>query len=127
MGEFFTIIFGDYTWIQLLGFLWFFIIGYIAYGLIETSGRDVNGSNTPKKWSWKFWLKDNLKRYLTTLLVSYIFFRFSDKLSGHPFEYFDAVTLGLLGDGAAAILKKRIKWYITDREKLMLKYNKENK
>lgn len=125
MGEFFIIIFGDYTLVQLLGFLWFFVIGYVAYALIETSGRDVNGTATPQKWSWKFWMKDNLKRYLTTLLVSYIFFRFSDNLAGHPFGYFDAVTLGLLGDGAAATLKKRIKWYKTDREKLMLKYNKK--
>lgn len=126
MGEFFTIIFGDYTAVQMLGFLWFFVIGYLVYGYIETSGRDVQGSRTPTKWSWKFWLRDNLKRYATTLLVSYVFFRFYSQMSGHPFGNIDAITLGLLGDGAAAVMKKRIKFFKNDRVKLMTKQNNTN-
>lgn len=119
MGEFFIIIFGDFTTAQLLGFLWFFVIGYLVNAFIEVSGRDIQGSNTPKKWSWKFWLKDNLKRYLVTILVSYVFFRFYTEMSGHSFGYIDALTLGLLGDGAAGIMKKRVKIFKTNRVKLM--------
>lgn len=120
MDELIKIIFGDFTVMQLLGFLWFFIVGYIVYGLIETTGRDVNSPNTPKKWSWKFWLKDNLKRYLATIILSYAFFRFYGEISGHPFAYIDAFTLGLLGDGAAAVIKGRFKTFQADRAKLML-------
>lgn len=119
MSEFFTIIFGDYTAVQLFGFLWFFVIGYLVYGLIETSGRDVQGTRTPKKWSWKFWLKDNLKRYLTTILASYVLFRFYAEMSGHEFGNLDALTFGLLGDGLSATLKKRLKWFKNDRTRLM--------
>jgi hypothetical protein len=126
MNEFFKIIFGDFTWIQLFAYVWFFIIGYLIYGLGETTGRDVNSPATPKKWSWKFWFYDNWRRYLTTILCSYIFFRFYNIISGHDFGYIDAVTLGMIGDGVAATIKERVKAFGADREKLTAEIKKEN-
>lgn len=125
MDEFIKIIFGDFTWIQLFAYAWFFIIGYLIYGLTEATGRDISSPNTPKKWSWKFWFKDNWRRYLITILSSYIFFRFYTELSGHPFGYFDAVTLGLIGDGVGATIKKRVKAVGGDREELTTQIKKE--
>jgi len=125
MEEFFEIIFGNFTMVQLLAYAWFFIIGYIIYGLIETTGRDKLSCKTPRKWSWKFWLKDNWRRYLLTILCSYVFFRFYTELSGHPFGNFDAITLGLLGDGAATTIKKRVKVINGDRGELTAKIKKE--
>jgi hypothetical protein len=122
MNELLEIMFGDYTVVQLLGYLWFFVIGYIVYGLTETSGRNAQSQNTPKKWNWKFWFQDNWRRYLTTILCSYILFRFYIEISGHPFENFDAISFGLIGDGIAATAKKRIKAIGADREKLMMIY-----
>jgi hypothetical protein len=127
MGELFKVIFGDITTLQLIGYVWFFIVGYIIYGLTETSGRDVNSKSTPVKWSWKFWFKDNWKRYLTTIMCTYVLFIFYDKISGHPFENFDAVTLGMIGDGVAATIKKRTKAIGGDREKLMANMTPEEK
>jgi len=127
MGELLQNIFGDYTIVQLLGYLWFFVIGYIVYGLTETSGRDVESSATPRKWSWKFWFMDNWKRYLTTILCSYILFRFYIEVSGHPFGNFDAVGLGLIGDGIAATLKERVKAIGADRKQLMASMSPEEK
>jgi hypothetical protein len=127
MQEIFRIIFGDYTWIQLFGFSWFFIIGFVVYGLTETTGRDVKSKSTPMKWSWKFWLKDNWRRYLTTILCTYLLFVFNNKFSGHPFGDFDALTLGLLGDGIAATLKKRVSLIAGNREKLMEDYKDEER
>ena len=127
MGEFLKIIFGDFTWIQLIAYLWFFIIGYIIYGLTETTGRDVKSSTTPKKWNWNFWFHDNWRRYLTTILCTYVLFRFYTEVSGHPFGYFDAVSLGLIGDGVAATMKKRVKAIGADREKLMADMSTEDK
>ena len=66
MNEIFKIIFGDYTLVQLFGYFWFFIIGYIIYTLTEVIGRDKSGINTPAKWNFKFWFKDNWRRYLVT-------------------------------------------------------------
>jgi len=119
MGEFFNILFGDYSIAQLMAFVVFFIIGYVIYGLTETTGRDRLGTKTPKKWNWKFWFQDNWRRYLTTILCTFVLFRFYSELSGHPFGNFDAVTFGLLGDGVAATIKKRVKGAGADREKLM--------
>jgi hypothetical protein len=119
MGELMKTIFGEYTNIQLFGYFWFFFVGYLIYGLTETTGRDVDSSSTPKKWNWKFWFYDNWRRYLTTVLCTYILFRFYVEICGHPFGNFDAVSLGLIGDGIAATMKKRVKTIGADREKLM--------
>jgi len=126
MHDFFINIFGDYTALQLFTWLWFFLIGYIIYGLNEATGRDVKSKNTPEKWNWKFWFHDNWRRYLATILCSYILFRFYVEICGHPFGDFDAVTLGLIGDGIAATMKKRISLVGADRQKL-LEENEEGK
>lgn len=125
MTEFFKTVFGEYTAVQLLGYLWFFFIGYIIYFLTETTGRNAQSEHTPVKWSWKFWFNDNWRRYLTTILCSYVLFRFYIEICGHPFGNFDAVTLGLLGDGIAATVKKRVKVIGGDRETLTAKITSE--
>jgi hypothetical protein len=123
MNEFLKTVFGEYSTVQLLGYLWFFVIGYIIYFLTEVSGRDVQSSHTPIKWSWKFWFFDNWRRYLATILCTYILFRFYIEINGHPFGNFDAVTLGLLGDGIAATVKRRIGGIGGDRDELMREYH----
>ena len=119
MNEIFEVIFGVYTWVQLFGFAWFFLIGYVIYGLNETSNRDKLSGNTPKKWNWKFWFRDNWRRYLTSILSTYIFFRFYIEFVGHEFTYFEALMMGLIGDGVGATAKNRIKKVQADRKKLM--------
>ena len=123
MNELFKTIFGEYTTVQLLGYLWFFFIGYVIYFLSEASGRDVHSIHTPKKWNWKFWFFDNWRRYITTILCTYILFRFYIEICGHPFGNFDAVSLGLIGDGIAATVKRRVKAVGGDRDNLMNDYN----
>jgi len=123
MNEILKIIFGDFTIYELFGYVWFFLVGYALYLLVEVTGRDKLSLKTPKKWSWKFWFKDNWRRYLTSILYTYILFRFYTEINGHAFTYFDAVTLGILGDGIAATAKKRIKGIGADREKIMENIN----
>jgi hypothetical protein len=126
MSELFKTIFGEFTTVQLIGYLWFFLVGYIIYALTEVSGRSVESPATPVKWSWKFWFLDNWRRYLTTVLCTYILFRFYTEINGSAFTYFDAVTLGLIGDGIAATVKKRLKSTAEKRETLTAKINEEN-
>jgi len=123
MNEIFKVIFGDYTFIQLFGFTWFFIIGYIIYGLSETTGRDVKSVNTPKKWSWKFWYNDNWRRYIMSVLCTYVLFRFYVEFVGHSFSEFEALLMGIIGDGIGATAKKRIDIISANRKKLMEEYN----
>lgn len=128
-NEIFNIIFGNVTLLKLFGYVWFFIIGYIIYGLTETTGRDEDSPNTPRQWNWKFWFLDNWRRYLSTILCTYILFRFNAEISGtmQDFSYFDAVTLGLVGDGISATIKKRVKSLADDRKNLMIRLENENK
>lgn len=119
MSEIFEVIFGVYTWVQIFGFSWFFGIGYLIYGLNEASERDKLGTRTPKKWKWNFWYKDNWRRYLVSILTTYVFFRFYVEFVGHEFTYFEAVMLGIIGDGAGAKAKRKIKKVQADRIKLM--------
>ena len=119
MNEIFEVIFGAYTWIQIFGFTWFLAIGYIIYGLNEASNRDKLGTKTPKKWKWRFWIKDNWRRYLVTFLSTYVMFRFYVEFVGHEFTYFEALMMGLIGDGIGATAKQKIKRVQADREKLM--------
>lgn len=119
MKEIINIIFGDYSLTQLFGYIWFFIIGYLIYGLNETTGRDIKSKKTPEKWSWKFWFHDNWKRYLTTILCTYILFRFYSEMCGHELSYYDMLGIGIIGDGLAATLKKRVSLIGVDRQKLM--------
>jgi len=119
MNEIFEVIFGAYTWIQIFGFSWFLAIGYIIYGLNEASNRDKLSAKTPKKWKWRFWLKDNWRRYLVTFLSTYVMFRFYVEFVGHEFTYFEALMMGLIGDGIGATAKNKIKMVKANREKLM--------
>ena len=123
MNEIFKIIFGDYTFVQLFGYMWFFIIGYVIHTLTGVIGRDKSGVNTPAKWNFKFWFKDNWRRYLGTFLSTYIYFRFYIQFAGHPLTDFDALTIGLIGDGIGALLKHKIKLFSADRKKLMIEYS----
>lgn len=123
MKEILEIIFGSYTLLELFGFVWFFIIGYIIYFLNETGKRDISSKNTPKKWSWKFWIKDNWRRYLASILATYVLFRFYIEIQGHPFTYLEALLLGILGDGIGANAKDKINVLKADRYKIMKKIN----
>ena len=127
MNELFKIIFGEFTLVQLLGYFWFILIGYILSTLLEVTGRDKKSKATPEKWSWKFWFHDNWKRYITTILCTYILFRFYNEFSGHDFGNFDGVILGLLGNNAAAEIRNRVKGLGKDKDRriFMIKYNKK--
>lgn len=119
MEEIFKIIFGDYSFAQLFGFAWFFLIGIIIYGLNETTKRNKKSLNSPEKWCWSFWWKDNWRRYLTTILSTYILFRFYLEFVGHPLSSFEALLMGLVGDGIGATAKKRLNIVSSDRKKLL--------
>lgn len=125
MNEFFSIVLGGYSIFQIFGFIWFFVVGYIIYALTETTGRDIKSKNTPKKWYWKFWFFDNWRRYLLTIFITYVYFIFYTQISGHSFENFDALLLGLVGDGTGALIKKRVKYLTKNRKKLMNDINEE--
>lgn len=112
-------IFGGYTAINVLGYAWFFIVGYTIYGLNEVSDRDINSKNTPVRWSWRFWVGDNWRRYLVTILSTYVMFRFYIEIVGHEFSDFEALMMGMIGDGIGANAKRKVRGVAGNRKKLM--------
>jgi len=119
MEEFKLAVFGAYTWGQLFGFMWFIIIGYLYNYLNETSNRNKNSIHTPMKWSWRFWFFDNWRRYLMTIIATYIFFRFYIDFTGHELTYFEAAMIGIVGDNIGASAKSKIGILKADRQKLL--------
>lgn len=126
MEEFKTALFGAYSWGQLLGFMWFIFIGYLYNYLNETSDRDKASTKTPVKWSWRFWFYDNWRRYLVSILATYIFFRFYIDFTGHELTYFECALIGIVGDNIAASAKSKISFFKADRQKLLEEENRDN-
>jgi len=119
MKELFHILFGEYSFVQVFGFMWFYIIGYLITALDETTDRDVSSPNTPKKWRWKFWFYDNWRRYVVTILATYILFRFYTEFTGNELTCFECVMIGLVGDGIGTFAKRRVMIAKVNRKKLM--------
>lgn len=120
------IFFNGYEPVQVLGFLIFFVIGYLIYALDETSSRDKRSIRTPRRFSWKFWLRDNWRRYVATFLVTFIFFRFYTEFTGHSLSYFECVMIGMIGDGVGKKIKGNVKYAQANRTKLLLYENPDN-
>ncbi|MCK9545038.1 MAG: hypothetical protein M0R03_23730, partial [Novosphingobium sp.] len=104
---------------EALGYLWFFLIGFAFYGLNEVSERDKNSVRTPRKWSWVFWASDNLNRYLYTIIATYIMFRFYTNFTDQPLNDFNALMMGIVGDGIGASIKRKRKATQSNRYKIM--------
>jgi hypothetical protein len=80
---------------------------------LHISSRDKNSKATPKEFSWKFFIIDNGMRFLTTLLLLFIFLRFPEYLVQIPFVaeheiiiLLTAFGVGLYNDKLAIWLKR---------------------
>lgn len=120
------ILLNGYSLSQFLGYVFFFVIGYLLFSLDETSKRDRGSVTTPKRFSWKFWIRDNWRRYLTTILFTYVFFRFYENFTGHGLSNFEAIMVGLIGDGVAKTVKDRSKVLQANRTELLKSENPSN-
>lgn len=120
MEEIILRIFGGYTIVDVVVFGWFILIGYLYKALDETSLRDKNSKNTPKKWSWKFWFNDNWRRYIITIISTYVFFRFYVELVGHELTEMESFMIGFIGDNIGASAKGRFNAIKANRNKLLI-------
>lgn len=120
MEEILLRIFGGYSLIDVIIFSWFILLGYIYRALDETSLRNKESKNTPKQWSWFFWFKDNWRRYVVSIIATYVIFRFYIEIIGHELTDFEAFMIGLTGDNIGNSAKQRI-GTIKNRDKLKQK------
>lgn len=119
MEEILMRIFGGYDFADLFVFGFYILIGFLIRAFDETSQRNKNSDKTPKKWSWKFWVNDNYKRYIVTILSTFIFFRFYVEFVGHDLTELEALMIGLIGDDIGLTAKERLGMFKSDRKKLL--------
>lgn len=81
------------------------VLGFIASLSIGVSRRNKGNISTPRDFSWSFFLKDNILRFLGTILILFIGVVFHQELKGEPINSFKALVLGLGVDQVVAILK----------------------
>lgn len=109
MQEFLKSVLGDYTLGSWLAYMFFAIIGTVIYSWNEVSQREVPSKKTPRKFSIGFFLRDNIKRFIFTVLLIYIQFRFFEQITGSEMSEYAAFLIGFTSDGLSGMSKKNSK------------------
>jgi len=114
-------ILGGYSAWQFISFVFFFLIGLAIYSVQETRERDIESKFTPKKFNFKFFILDNLRRFALAILLIYVQFRFFKELTGQELTEFTALLIGYAGNGISGFGKRNIKALQANRDKLLNK------
>lgn len=95
---------GGYTLGHFLSLFAWALIG--AYILVQfnINNRDVSSQRTPVQFSWKFWIKDNLRRTIFNAVLILVTLRFSKEITGRELNEFWALVIGLSSDGLAQLV-----------------------
>lgn len=100
---------GTLTWVSYFSAMVFTIIGSFIRWYWKTYDAVKNNPNTPNKFSFSYWLKDNalpkLAGLVTNLMVVFVCLRFSVELFNIPFSMLLALGVGLLFDWFFDFLK----------------------
>lgn len=119
MEDFIRSVLGGYSAGMWMAYLFFALLGVIAYSWMEVRGRNRNSSATPKYFSWRFFAFDNLKRYIAVIILIYVQFRFFANITGTELSEYVAFLVGFGSDGIAGFSKRGTKLLRADREKLL--------
>lgn len=119
MKEFLSLVFGDISLAMYLACFLYAAIGAGVYTYAEVSGRNVESVNTPRKFSIKFLLLDNIKRYFLTIILIFLQFRFSKETLGVDLNPYVALSMGFSADGLAGIGKRLTSILKVNRQKLL--------
>lgn len=100
------ILFGDLSVGTILGYFVLIIIGATLHVYLEAKDRDKDSPHTPYKWSWKFFILDNIKRGLVTILLAFVCVRFFEDLTGSSLTPVNALIWGFGIDSFTVFGKK---------------------
>lgn len=93
-SEFWSLFLGELSFAYLAAHFAFFMIGAIIHFAWKVKNRERSGRSVPKKFKWKFLLKDNLLRWLGVILLIFVNVRFFQDIYGSPLTPFLALGLG---------------------------------
>lgn len=109
MQEFLSALLGGQTAPQFFGNVFFSLLGVALLFLVSTTFRDIDSKRTPTQFSWRFFLKDNLRRFLSGLIILYLALRFTPELFSVEISNWFAVIIGLSSDSIAYVIKEKVK------------------
>lgn len=107
MKEFTSTLLGGQSSSVFFALVFFALLGALLSLLLQTTNRDIWSSNTPKIFSWQFFLSDNWKRIVTGAILIYISLRFAPELFGWEITNFYALVIGFGNDKLAQIVKDK--------------------
>jgi len=116
--DFHKFIFGDVALGITIGSLVIAYICALVSMLIEASNRDITSSNTPIKFSWKFFTFANLARIIANVLLIPIFVRVAIQYFSPDWLLIASVGIGAGVDRLAMVFKK---WGVLATDKLAAK------
>jgi len=108
--EFLKAILGDLTIVNYVVGFFFVMLALIFKWSVKTYKGVKHNPKTPHKFSWTYWLENNiepkLKAVISTIIVVYLTFRFAENIVGTAFTYAIAISVGLSIDAIIAKIKK---------------------
>lgn len=111
---------GGMTPAYLLASMLFVAIGAVLNIGLDVFNRDKKSTNTPEMFSWAFFFRDNILRFLFNVLAAYSIVRFfSDVFPGLKFSLPWAWMLGLASDWMWVALRE-LKYLVNEKLKTSL-------
>lgn len=107
MKQFISTLLGGQTASAFAALLFFALLGAAISMLLHTTKRDPNSTATPIRFSWLFFIEDNWKRAITSLLLIYVALRFTPDIIGVTINEFWAIAIGLCNDKLAELIKDK--------------------
>lgn len=106
--EFWELVLGDLTSAKVCAYALFSVIGIVVHLGGEVKTRNKESKRTPKKFKGKFFVKDNLKRWIVTVLLLFVLIRFYKEFTGQELVPFTALLLGFSAEGLSGFAKRKI-------------------
>ena len=97
LSELFALLLGGNTLATYVAAFFFAALGAYLRLYIRSLSRDPESPNTPKKFSGNFLLWDNFRSFMAGIIVSFIYFRFSQELSSTVLTMTYAFGVGIIG------------------------------
>lgn len=93
-------------WVLIAGFF-YLNVGIFLASVLNTTGREPKSERTPFRFSWKFFAKDNWKRWFKSVLFGIIAMRFSEELLNAELTAYVALMIGFSIDGIIILISKK--------------------
>ena len=116
MNDFISLLTGDLTLSHFLAGILFVGLGLLLTLLLDISQRNKDSPRTPRKWSWSFFRRDNMLRFILNLLTAVVLIRFWPDIAEKEISMFQCFCIGLCFDSLYILIRElRKKWRVENK------------